>query len=179
VRPRRTAGGDTPADKARSVAKPAAKPLPPPSPKVLAVRMLARREYSRAELTQRLARKGVPRDDVERALDALAAEGYLSDARYAQAVVAQRSGRYGKRAIAHALREKGIAAPDALTAMAPLAATDETADASALWQRRFGTAPVNQREKARQIRFLLSRGYGLSVALCVLRAAGSPDDVDN
>ena len=179
MRPRRTARGDTTADKAKSVARPAAKPLPPPSPKVLAVRMLARREYSRAELSQRLVRKGVPKEEVERALDTLAADGYLSDARYAQAMVAQRSGRYGKRAIAHALREKGIAAPDALTAMAPLAATDETADASALWQRRFGTAPINQREKARQIRFLLSRGYGLSVALRVLRAAGSPVDDDN
>jgi regulatory protein len=60
--------------------------------------MLARREYSRAELAQRLLRKGIARDDIERALDELAAAGYLSDARYANAVVAQRSGRYGKRA---------------------------------------------------------------------------------
>ena len=53
--------------------------------------------------------------------------------------------------------------------MAPLAATDELADATALWQQRFGTAPANQQEKARQVRFLLSRGYGMSVALRVLR----------
>lgn len=173
MRPRRTARGDT----AALVAKQAAKPLA--SPKVLAVRMLARREYSRAELTQRLARKGIAREDIERALDELNAGGYLSDARYAQAVVAQRSGRYGKRAIAHVLREKGIAAPDAQAAMAPLAATDEVADASALWQQRFGTPPANQREKARQVRFLLSRGYGVSVALRVLRAAGTPSVDDD
>ena len=172
MRPRRAARGVSAADLARTTAK------PPTSPKVLAVRMLARREYSRAELTQRLAHKGIPRDDIERTLDELAAGGYLSDARYAQAVVAQRSGRYGKRAIASVLREKGIAAPDALTAMAQLAATDEIADASALWQQRFGAAPANQREKARQVRFLLSRGYGLSVALRVLRAAGTPIDDD-
>jgi len=141
--------------------------------------MLARREYSRAELSQRLARKGVPRDDVERALDELAAQGYLSDARYAQVVVAQRSGRYGKRAIAHVLREKGITAPDAQAAMVPLAATDEVADATALWQRRFGTPPANQREKARQVRFLQSRGYGFSVILRVLRATGTPSDDDS
>jgi regulatory protein len=173
VRSRRAARSGT----AAASAKPATKA--PASPKVLAVRMLARREYSRAELTQRLAHKGISRDDIERALDELAAGGYLSDARYAQAVVAQRSGRYGKRAIAHVLREKGIAAPDAQTAMAALAATDEIADASALWQQRFGAAPANQREKARQVRFLLSRGYGLSVALRVLRAAGVPADDDN
>jgi len=152
---------------------------PPESPKVLAVRMLARRDYSRAELTQRLAHKGIPREEIEQALDTLAAGGYLSDARYANAVVAQRSGRYGKRAIAYALREKGISAPDAQVAMAPLADADELADASALWQQRFGVAPANQREKARQVRFLQSRGYGLSVVLRVLRAAGTPQDEDS
>jgi regulatory protein len=145
----------------------------PSSPKVVAVRMLARREYSRAELVQRLSRKGFDGDDIERALDELATAGYLSDARYAQAVVAQRSGRYGKRAIAHALREKGIAAPEAAAAMAPLAGADELADATALWQQRFGSPPGDPREKARQVRFLLARGYGLSTALRVLRAAGA------
>ncbi len=168
MRPRRASPGG-----AKSAAD-----KPPASPKVLAVRMLARREYSRAELTQRLVRKGIARDDVERALDELAASGYLSDARYAQAVVAQRSGRFGKRAIAYALREKGIAAPEALAAMAPLATTDELADATVLWQQRFGTPPSNQKEKARQVRFLLSRGYGMSVALRVLRAAGTSADED-
>jgi regulatory protein len=140
--------------------------------------MLARRDYSRAEIAQRLARRGVPHDDIERALDDLEAAGYLCDARYAQAVVAQRTGRYGKRAIAHVLRERGIAAPDALAAMGPLAATDEFADAQALWRQRFGTPPVDERDKARQVRFLLARGYGLSLALRVLRAAGAtlPDD---
>jgi len=159
----------------RSDGTAAAAPLVPA--KVQAVRMLARREYSRAEIAQRLQQRGVSRDDVERALDELQAAGYLSDARYAQAVVTQKAGRYGKRAIAHALREKGIAAPEALAALAPLAAADEFTDAQALWQRRFGTAPANERDKARQVRFLLSRGYGLSVALRVLRAAGaSPFD---
>ena len=62
--------------------------------------------------------------------------------------------------------------------MAPLAATDELADATALWRQRFGSAPANQKEKARQVRFLLSRGYGMSVALRVLRLAGTSADED-
>jgi regulatory protein len=168
VRHRRPPHGNRTAEEATKV-----------SAKVLAVRMLARREYSRAEIAQRLARRGVPREDVERALDDLQAAGYLSDARYAQAVVTQKTGNYGKRAIAHALRERGIAAPDALAAMAPLAANDEFADAQTLWQRRFGTAPADEREKAKQVRFLLARGYGLSVALRVLRASGAARSDDD
>jgi len=72
----------------------------------------------------------------------------------------------------------GTAAPEAVAAMAPLAATDELADATALWRQRFGSAPANQKEKARQVRFLLSRGYGMSVALRVLRMAGASADED-
>lgn len=156
----------------------AATPRTATPPKTLAIRWLARRDYSRAELTQRLRQRGVADDDIERALDELAAAGYLSDARYAQTVVAQRAGRYGKRAIVHALKERGIPAAEAAEALAPLAATDELADAQTLWQQRFGVAPTNEREKARQVRFLQSRGYGLSVALRVLQAAGAPGDDD-
>jgi len=148
----------------------------PVAPKVLAVRWLARREYSRSELSQRLRQRGIAVEEIERTLDELAAAGYLSDARYAQAVVAHRVGRFGQRAIVHALKERGITAADAQMALAPLAETDELADAQALWQRRFGVAPANDREKARQVRFLQARGYSLSTALRVLRAAGSRED---
>lgn len=151
---------------------------PPASPKAVAIRLLARRDYSRAELAQRLGRRGIARADIESALDELAAAGYLSDARYADAVVSQKSGRYGKRAIVYALKEKGISADDAAEAVKPLADHDETEDALALWRQRFGVVPVNEREKARQIRFLLARGYGLSTVLRVLRIAGAPISED-
>jgi regulatory protein len=80
----------------------------------------------------------------------------------------------------HALKERGIGAGDAAAALAPLAESDEFADAQALWTRRFGTAPADDREKARHVRFLQSRGYSLSIALRVVRAApgATRDDAD-
>ena len=136
------------------------------------MRWLARRDLSRAEIAQRLRRRGIEDDAIAHALDELAAAGYLSDARYAHAVVAQRKGRFGKRAIVHTLKERGIAAADAAAALTQLADVDEVEEAAALWQRRFGAAPRDDREKARQVRFLQARGYSLSTALKVLRSAG-------
>ncbi len=52
----------------------------------------------------------------------------------------------------------------------------ELEEALALWRRRFGVAPANEREKARQWRFLLSRGYSSAIAYKVLRAAGARID---
>lgn len=138
--------------------------------------MLARREYGRTELRARLLMRGVAEVDADAALDELARRGLLSDARYAEAVVAQKAGRYGRRAIAHALKEKGVDEAAAASALAALARRDEVDEALALWRRRYGTPPADEREKARQVRFLVSRGYSMSVALKVLRAAGAARD---
>jgi regulatory protein len=151
-------------------------PATPAGVKAAAVRLLARREYSRAELTLRLDRRGIPRELIDRALDELAAAGYVSDQRVAHATVAQKSGRYGKRAIVHALQERGIGPAEREAALAPLADGDEFADAQALWRQRFGVPPGTERDKARQVRFLQARGFSLSVVLRVLRTAGVPPD---
>ena len=152
---------------------------PPPSLKAVAIRLLARREYGRAELAARLRARGAEAAAIERALDELGALGYLSDARAAQALVAQRAGRYSRRAIAHELKERRVADDAVHAALAALAGRDELAEARALWQRRYGTPPQDEREKARQVRFLLSRGYAMSVALKVLRGAGAALGTDD
>jgi regulatory protein len=145
-----------------------------------AIRMLARREYARAELSERLTRRGADAAEVTRVLDELEQLGYLSDARFAQMLVTQKAGRYGKRAIAHALTQRRVASPAAQTALDTLKNVDELAEASALWARRFDSPPRDERERARQIRFLMARGYGLSTALKVVRrpGAGAPTDAD-
>src|SRR5256885_185388 len=56
---------------------------------------------------------------------------------------------------------------------APGGGREEGAEAAGWGPRRFGAAPRDEREKARHVRFLLSRGYSMSIALKVLRAAGA------
>jgi regulatory protein len=142
----------------------------------IALRLLARRDYGRAELALRLNARGGTPAEVEGTLVELERQGYLSDARFAQALVARKAGHYGKRAIAHELREKRVAPDAAAEALAALATADELAEATALWQRRFGVPPADDRAKAKQLRFLHSRGYSTSVAWKVLRAAGVKDE---
>jgi regulatory protein len=150
-----------------------------PSLKAQAIRLLARREYGRAELAARLRARGADPQALERTLDELAALGYLSDRRYADALVHSRRGQFSRRAIAHELKSRGVADDASRRALEALAGSDEAAEAAALWQRRYGVAPRDERDKARQVRFLLSRGYSLSVALRVLRAAGARVDEES
>ncbi len=150
---------------------PSRSPRPAREPKPLkarAVGLLARREYSRAELRDRLRATGAGSDACESVLDELAALGLLSDARFAHAVVRQKQGGYARRAIAESLKQKGVASDVAAAALSDHAIEDATA-LVALWRRRFGRAPADERDKARQVRFLQSRGFSLAAILRLLR----------
>ena len=146
----------------------AAKARQPRSLTARAIGYVARREYARAELRQKLLATGADRDAVEATLDELAALGYLSDARYAQAVVRQKGAGYSKRSIAQTLKAKGIPG-EVVTEALDGGDADDAATLVALWRRRFGRAPADDRERARQARFLQSRGFGLSAILKLLR----------
>lgn len=135
-----------------------------------AIRLLARREYARSELEEKLAAKGAGRNELRLVLDELTSLGFLSDERYARAVAQQKAGRYSRRSIAGGLKAKGVGA-DAIDLALPESDGNDEATLLALWQRRFGRAPADDREKARQVRFLQSRGFALSAILKLLRAA--------
>ncbi len=155
-------------------------PRPPKSLKARAIGYLARREYSRAELHDKLlatrAETPATADDVDAVLDEIAALGHLSDTRFAQAVVRQKSGGYSQRAIAGSLKAKGVTADAAAEALAGNEVDDDDT-LVALWRRRYGEPPANEREKARQIRFLQSRGFSLSAIFKLLRnPPGATDD---
>jgi len=141
----------------------------PVSLKAQAVRLLARREYARDELEQRLIAKGASRDEVAAVLDELTSQGLLSNERFAHALVAQKSGSYSRRSIRGELKRKGVSG-DAIENAIGDAPIEDDAAMLALWQRRFGTPPANDREKARQIRFLQSRGFALSAIFKLLRS---------
>ena len=141
----------------------------PISVRASAIRMLARREYGRAELKQRLTRRGVPVPEVETVLDDLQQLGLLSDARYAHSLVTQMSGRYARSTIVHTMKERSVDADAVAGVDESLAAIDDATDALALLTRRFPDPPADDREKARQVRFLQSRGYSLSLIFRLLR----------
>ena len=140
-----------------------------PSVRDRAIRLLARREYARAELEQRLLARGGERSEVTAALDELASEGLLSDARYARSLLVRKSGNYSRRRIVQELKAAGVTR-DEIEAALDEAQVDDDAALIALWQRRFGRAPGDEREKARQVRFLQSRGFALSAILKLLRS---------
>ena len=133
-----------------------------------AMKYLVRREYSRAELHAKLLLKATPDDDVDKVLDELAARGWLSDSRAAEQLVRMRRNRFGMQRIAHELRQKGIG-EDLINDALPQMKDTELEAARNIWQRKFGIVPEDAKEKAKQLRFMQSRGFMPDVIFKVLR----------
>ncbi len=149
-----------------------------PSLRGRALRMLGRREFSRVELQKRLRGfvEAGKEHELEALLDDLAERGWLSDERFADALVRKRKGQFAHRSIARELKQAGVDEDVTSAALSEIDPDEEFAAALALVRRKFRKAPADQKEKARQIRFLQSRGYGFGLALRVIKHADSPPE---
>lgn len=139
-----------------------------PSLRARAMRFLARREHSRAELQRKLAAIAAEGDDVEAVLDELARKGWLSDARYAELAVRSKARRFGPLKVAYQLRAKGVG-EETISLAFENAGAEGAADLEQVWRGRFSTAPADQRERGRQVRFLQGRGFALDDILRFLK----------
>ena len=138
----------------------------------LAMKLLARREHSCAELEQKLSRAG---DAAAAAavVEELRRSGLASDRRFAESYIRAHAERVGAGRLRQALRGKGVDAEIVDGCLADAALPDELARARAIWQRKFGSTPVDRKEWAKQARFLQGRGFSGETIHRLLRA---PED---
>ncbi len=136
-----------------------------------ALGFLSRREYSRLELKRKLAPHAEDEHEVESLLDDFATRGWLSEARFAEQIVHARRSKYGAQRIVHELKEKGVSM-DAVEAILPDLRESELETARAVWTKKFGVLPQDARERAKQMRFMMSRGFNSSTIGKVLQGSG-------
>jgi regulatory protein len=160
------------------------KKKPEPSLRLRAMKYLAQREYARHELRAKLLPYAQSESDdfgqiqsspeIDALLDDLVARGYLSDERAVTQLLHSKRSRYGSQRLTHELRQKGIAETLIDDAIPALKET-EFSTAQSVWQRKFGVLPQDAKEKAKQMRFLQSRGFALEVIFKVIKAAAVSD----
>lgn len=146
-----------------------------PSLKGRALRLLSQREHSRAELERKLAKYEEEPGTLALALDELAAKDFISEARVVASVLHQRASRMGAARVRQELQAKGIGDEAVAQAIDQLKDT-ELERAREVWRKRFDALPGDATERARQMRFLLARGFSGAVASRVLRGGFDDDD---
>lgn len=166
---------------------------PKRSLKARALQYLAQREQSRLELGRKLlphaqaeeaaaaaaAGEGGAGEAPERAgalarveavLDWLTAHDYLSQERFVESRVHARASRFGNLRIRQELKQHAVALPPGAAQALKDSEFDRARDVRA---RKFPQPPSGAAEQARQMRFLMGRGFSPDVIRRVLREAAS------
>ena len=129
-----------------------------PSLKGRALRLLSGREYSRLELERKLQQFEEEPGSLAAALDDLQAKGFISEQRVLESVVNRRSAKLGSARIKQELQGKGLDPQAVADAVAGLCTT-ELARAREVWRKKFAQPPEDATQRAKQMRFLASRGF--------------------
>jgi regulatory protein len=143
--------------------------LSPAQLRLYAMNLLARREYTRQELIQKLSRKSFDLDLINQVVSLLQTDDLQSDQRFAEAFTRMRlrQGK-GKRLVAMELKQRGVS-PQLIQ---EFVSNDEQwrESLSALIERRFsGQLASDPQQKAKQLRYLQSRGFTYEQIQAVVR----------
>jgi len=133
-----------------------------------AIKLLARREHTRAELARKLAGFGT-QEEIEAVLAEMEANHLQSDNRTAENYLRSNASRLGASRLRHTLKTRGVAPEMIDEQMAQAELPDEIERARAAWSRKFSAAPANPKEWARQARFLQSRGFAGDIVRKLLK----------
>jgi regulatory protein len=110
-----------------------------------------------------LLRKLAPHEEapgeLAQALDELQAKGFIDEQRVIDSVIHRRAARLGASRVRQELQAKGLPPEAVAQAVDGLRGT-EVDRAREVWRKKFGRAPADAAERARQMRFLAARGFG-------------------
>jgi regulatory protein len=133
-----------------------------------ALQLLSQREHSRAELERKLAAHEEVPGELAQALDELQARDFINDGRVIESVINHRAGKLGAARLKQELAAKGLGGEAVAQALAALKDT-ELERAREVWQKKFGELAQDPRERAKQARFLLTRGFAAEVVSKLVR----------
>jgi regulatory protein len=150
--------------------------------KMRAVDYLSRRDHSRFELERKLLSYSVhpdqDREEIAAILADLERQGFFDETRFANSLARRRGQRFGVARVQQELRVHKLQ-PDLLSSVVAELKVSEFDRALRVWQVKFGVAASEPKEKARQIRFLMGRGFSGAVISKIVKDAHLYADLDS
>ncbi|WP_428772899.1 recombination regulator RecX [Vibrio sp.] len=131
------------------------------SAKQAAIHLLSRRDHGQYELSQKLAQRGYPEQEIEQAIEFCLAHRYLEDLRYAKSQVRQHIAKgHGERRIRQELQQRRVAEQDIEQAL-----QEQQQDwfelARQVAEKKYRCqGGKDDKEYAKRVRFLQYRGFG-------------------
>lgn len=141
-----------------------------------ALRFIAIRQRSVAEVKKKLETKGYEQDAIGTVIQTLLDAGYLDDVKFADWLASSRANgkNWGPRKIAFELASKGIAEDIIKSALLPLAESEAKAakDAYDKWLKKKRCAAPDSKALSGAFRFLKGRGFSTSIIFKTIKGDG-------
>lgn len=128
--------------------------------KRMALNWLSRRDYSEAQLSQRLSRQGGEAADIAKVIAWCKAENYLDQQRFISMLVRSRVNKgYGLSYIVQECRQQNISREQVLQCATELE-IDWFAVAQQLYQKKYGQSTVTEyKDKFKRMAYMQRRGF--------------------
>jgi regulatory protein len=140
-----------------------------------ALRLLSRREHSRQELRKKLLPYAEDPTELENLLDKLEKDKWLSNDRYAESLVRRKSERFGTLHIIDELKQQSIST-ETIERLKLTLRESEPERAWGLWSKKYGPDfQTEPKERAKQIRYLASKGFSMDLILKVVSGRYHPE----
>ena len=140
-----------------------------------ALRLLSQREHSRSELERKLAAYEQAPGELAQVLNDLQARDFINEGRVIDSVMHRRSGKLGATRIKQELASKGLSGEAVTEALAGLRET-EYSRALEVWRKKLDRPTTDPNDRAKQMRFLLTRGFSSDVVRKIVQGAGDDED---
>ncbi|MEW6990755.1 regulatory protein RecX [Colwelliaceae bacterium 6441] len=140
--------------------------------------LLSRREHSVQELRNKLRLREFQHDEITPVINYLVENDYLSESRFIDSVYRTRVNKgYGKRFIENELAQKGICQSD-MNNVAQTLDIDWYHQAEIVYKKRFSQREIiDQKDKAKRIRFMQYRGFTTDEIMTILNVAENNNEI--
>jgi regulatory protein len=133
------------------------------------------REHSRVELARKLSPYVQEGEDLDEVLNFLEKSNFLSNQRFSESLVNRRQARFGNQKIFAELQGHQLEKHD-VDALKDKLNASEGERATEVLHRKFTHAPADHLEKAKQMKFLMLRGFSSRAVQQAMRAARDGDE---
>ena len=137
--------------------------------------LLSRRDYSYRELQTKLQKYSDDLELIKRLLDEMVAKKFINEERYIENFIYTKSKKFGSQKVKYLLQNK-VNDQSLVNQIYAESQIDEFKLAQQIWQRKFASPATESKERAKQIRFMLSRGFSLELILKLMAITLEDED---
>ena len=132
------------------------------------IRYLSMREHSEAEIRRKLHSYAESEEELNTVINQLKIKNFLSNERFSESLIYKKANTLGNHRLAQEFRKHDLE-PEIISKHLLDLKKSESKRAYEVWLKKFGTLAKEPKDLAKQIRFMISRGFDQEIVYRIVR----------